>query len=60
MMVGAGRRRSPAAYALINDLFPREKLGRAIGVYSLGSFLGPGWRCWSAGRSSRWRAATVR
>jgi MFS family permease len=33
---------SPAAYALINDLFPREKLGRAIGVYSLGSFLGAG------------------
>jgi MFS family permease len=43
MMVGAGEAAlSPAAYALINDLFPREKLGRAIGVYSLGSFLGAG------------------
>jgi MFS family permease len=43
VMVGAGEAAlSPAAYALINDLFPREKLGRAIGVYSLGSFFGAG------------------
>jgi MFS family permease len=43
VMVGAGEAAlSPAAYALINDMFPREKLGRAIGVYSLGSFLGAG------------------
>lgn len=43
VMVGAGEAAlSPAAYALINDLFPREKLGRAIGTYSLGSFFGAG------------------
>ncbi|KUR77599.1 MFS transporter [Novosphingobium sp. Fuku2-ISO-50] len=43
IMVGAGEAAlSPASYALINDLFPRERLGRAIGVYSLGSFFGAG------------------
>jgi MFS family permease len=31
---------SPAAYSLISDIFPRERLGRATGLYSLGSFLG--------------------
>ncbi|WP_198350999.1 spinster family MFS transporter [Flavisphingomonas formosensis] len=41
--VGAGEAAlSPATYSLIADLFPREKLGRAIAVYSLGSFLGAG------------------
>jgi len=33
---------SPAAYSLIADLFPRERLGRALGVYSTGVFLGAG------------------
>jgi MFS family permease len=41
--VGAGEAGlSPATYSLIGDLFPRERLGRAIGVYSMGSFLGAG------------------
>lgn len=41
--VGAGEAAlSPATYSLISSLFPKEKLGRAIGVYSLGSFLGAG------------------
>jgi len=41
--VGAGEAGlSPATYSLISDLFPREKLGRAVGVYSMGSFLGAG------------------
>ena len=41
--VGAGEAAlSPATYSLISDLFPREKLGRAVAVYSLGSFLGSG------------------
>ncbi|KMS52089.1 MFStransporter [Sphingobium cupriresistens LL01] len=41
--VGAGEAAlSPATYSLISDLFPREKLGRAVAVYSLGSFLGAG------------------
>jgi MFS family permease len=33
---------SPAAYSMLADLFPREKLGRAIGVYSSGVFIGIG------------------
>ena len=41
--VGAGEAAlSPATYSLISDLFPKEKLGRAVAVYSLGSFLGSG------------------
>ncbi len=41
--VGAGEAAlSPAAYSLIADLFPREKLGRAYAVYSIGSFIGAG------------------
>ena len=33
---------SPAAYSMIADLFPREKLGRALGIYSSGVFIGIG------------------
>ena len=33
---------SPAAYSLLADRFPREQLGRAIGVYSSGVFIGIG------------------
>lgn len=33
---------SPAAYSMLADSFPREKLGRAIGVYSSGVFVGIG------------------
>ena len=33
---------APAAFSLISDLFPREKLGRAIGVYQAGAFIGAG------------------
>jgi MFS family permease len=41
--VGAGEAcMSPAAYSLIADLFPKDKLGRALAVYSTGSFLGAG------------------
>ncbi|WP_242127191.1 MFS transporter [Sphingobium sp. Sx8-8] len=41
--VGAGEAAlSPATYSLISDLFPKERLGRAVAVYSLGSFLGAG------------------
>lgn len=31
---------SPAAYSLIADSFPKDKLGRALGVYQSGAFLG--------------------
>jgi MFS family permease len=33
---------SPAAYSMITDMFPRERLGRALGVYNVGVFLGSG------------------
>ncbi len=33
---------APAAYSMISDLFPREKLGRALGVYQSGAFVGAG------------------
>ena len=33
---------SPAAYSLVSDLFPREKLGRALSLFALGSQIGSG------------------
>jgi len=33
---------SPAAYSMISDYFPKEKLGRALGVYQAGAFVGAG------------------
>lgn len=33
---------SPAAYSMIADSFPQEKLGRALGIYSVGAFIGAG------------------
>ena len=33
---------SPAAYSLITDYFPRERLATAISVYSMGIYLGSG------------------
>ena len=41
--VGVGQAAlSPAAYSMIADYFPREKLGRALGVYQAGAFFGAG------------------
>lgn len=43
MGVGVGEATlSPAAYSMIADLFPPAKLGRAMGVYSSGVFIGAG------------------
>jgi len=33
---------SPAAYSMIADYFPKDKLGRALGVYQSGAFFGIG------------------
>ena len=33
---------SPAAYSMIADLFPPQKLGRALSVYTTGAFVGAG------------------
>jgi MFS family permease len=41
--VGVGQAAlSPAAYSMIADYFPRETLGRAMGVYQSGAFFGAG------------------
>ncbi|MCM3536322.1 MFS transporter, partial [Cellulosimicrobium funkei] len=43
MGVGVGEAAlSPGAYSMLADYFPKEKLGRAVAVYSLGSFIGGG------------------
>ncbi len=43
MGVGVGEAAlSPAAYSMITDSFPKSKLGRALGIYSIGSFIGAG------------------
>ena len=53
---------SPASYSLIADLFPKDRLGRALAVYSTGSFLGSGlaflvggWVVWRGGGGRGWR-----
>ena len=33
---------SPAAYSMLTDMFPRERLGRAFGIYASGVFIGIG------------------
>ncbi len=33
---------SPAAFSMIADLFPKDRLGRALGIYSTGVFFGAG------------------
>ena len=33
---------SPAAFSMIADLFPPQKLGRALSVYTMGAFVGAG------------------
>ncbi len=43
MGVGVGEAAlSPATYSMLSDYFPRNMLGRAVGVYSIGSFIGAG------------------
>lgn len=43
MGVGVGEAAlSPAAYSLISDYFPKDKLGKAISVYGTGIYLGAG------------------
>ncbi|MGE0183955.1 MAG: spinster family MFS transporter [Parvularculaceae bacterium] len=43
MGVGVGEAAlSPAAYSMIADMFPKKSLGRALAVYSIGSFIGGG------------------
>jgi len=43
MAVGVGEAAlSPTAYSIITDSFPKSRLGLALGVYSIGAFIGSG------------------
>lgn len=43
LSVGAGEAAlSPAAYSMFADLFPISRLGRVVGIYSVGAFVGAG------------------
>lgn len=55
MAVGAGEAAlSPAAYSMISDSFPRSQLGLALGIYSLGSFIGSGLAFLIGGAAIAW------
>ena len=55
MAVGAGEAAlSPAAYSMISDSFPRSQLGLALGIYSLGSFIGAGLAYLIGGAAIEW------
>lgn len=58
MGVGVGEASlSPAAYSLISDSFPRERLATAISVYSMGIYLGTGLSYMIGGFVVRWIGA---
>lgn len=43
MGVGVGEATlNPSAYSMISDFFPKEKLGKALGIYSVGIYIGAG------------------
>jgi MFS family permease len=48
---------SPAAYSMIADLFSRERLGRAMGIYASGVFVGIGMSFLIGGLVVDWIAA---
>ena len=55
--VGVGQATlSPSAYSMIADSFPKEKLGRALGVYQSGAFLGVGLALMFGGLAIRFAA----
>lgn len=47
---------SPAAYSMIADYFPKEKLGRALAVYQSGAMFGAGIAFLVGGAALRWLA----
>lgn len=55
MSVGVGEAAlSPAAYSMIADSFPKDKLGRALSVYSTGSVIGAGLAFLIGGAAIEW------
>ena len=42
LSVGAGEAALSPFYSIVADLFPKHKLGRALGVYAIGAFIGSG------------------
>ena len=58
MGVGVGEAAlSPAAYSLITDYFPRERLATAISVYSMGIYVGSGLSFLLGGLAVRYASA---
>lgn len=49
---------SPAGYAIISSLFPREKLGLAIGIFGMGSILGGSVALYFGGWAFGWLTAS--
>lgn len=55
MAVGVGEAAlSPAAYSMISDSFPKSRLGLALGIYSIGSFIGAGLAYLIGGAAIEW------
>jgi len=55
MGVGVGEAAlSPAAYSMITDSFPKSRLGLALGIYSIGSFIGAGLAFLIGGAAIEW------
>lgn len=55
MGVGVGEAAlSPAAYSMIRDSFPKSRLGLALGIYSIGSFIGAGLAFLIGGAAIEW------
>jgi MFS family permease len=48
---------SPSAYSLITDLFPKQKLGRALSLYSMGIYIGAGMALILGGGVTAWATA---
>jgi len=59
MGVGVGEATlNPAAYSLIADYFPKEKQGRALGVYGIGIYMGAGLAFIVGGLVIKWTMTT--
>jgi MFS family permease len=55
VLVGVGEASiSPAAYSLISDVVPRDRLGRALSVYMLGTVVGLGVAWIAGGQLLQW------
>jgi MFS family permease len=57
--VGAGEASlNPAAYSMLADSYPQERLGRALGVFTMGAFVGIGLAFMLGGAIVQWALTT--